>query len=42
MKTFTVEITVDDEISYRDIERTLNQLDADTELIEIEKVEDNV
>lgn len=37
MKKITVEIVVDDAISFRDIERTLNQLDAETELVEIEE-----
>lgn len=35
MKKFTVEIIVDDDISFRDIERTLNVLDAETELIDV-------
>ena len=40
MKVFTVEIKVNNDISFRDIERTLNVLDAETEMLEVEEVED--
>lgn len=39
MKKFTLEVIVDNEISFRDIERTLNDLNAETEMIEVEEVE---
>lgn len=42
MKVFTVKIKVNDDISFRDIERTLNVLDAETEMLEVEEVEDDV
>jgi hypothetical protein len=41
-KKLTLEVIVDQEISFRDIERTLNVLDAETELVHQEEVEDDV
>jgi len=42
MKKFTVEIKVpDDDTSFRDIERTLNQLNAETTLYDV-KVEEGI
>ena len=40
MKVFTVEIKVNNDISFRDIERTLNELDAETKLFDIKELED--
>ena len=42
MKKFTIEVVVDNEISFRDVERQLNVLDAETELLEVEEVEDDI
>ena len=40
MKVFTVEIKVNNDISYRDIERALNEIDAETKLFDIKELED--
>ena len=42
MRKYTVEIIVNDDISFRDIERTLNLLDAETEMIEVDEVDNDV
>lgn len=40
MRKITLEIIVNDDITFRDIERALNELDAETKLVEIEEVEE--
>lgn len=39
-KKLTLEVIVDQEISFRDIERTLNILDAETEMLDVEEMEE--
>lgn len=39
-KKLTLEVIVDEKISFRDIERTLNVLDAETEMLNVEGVAD--
>ena len=38
-KRFFIEVVIDTKVSFRDIERQLNVLDAETELLKVEGVE---
>ena len=40
MKRFLIGVTVNDDISFRDIERTLNQLNAETTMFDIGEEEE--
>lgn len=40
MRKVTIEIIVNDDITFRDIERALNELDAETTFIDLEEVEE--